>query len=620
LVDTEFKFIFTKMDILSYLTDLLNTQKEVGVEGLGTFFKQKTPGRYDVINHQFVPPTYVLSFVEEITETSILSSYVSEKRNISEESARYYVGLFVEDINRQLAISSEADLDSLGMLTQVEDTLVLKPGSFDLSAEFYGFPSISVQTPEGIAIPADLNAPDENDLKAGDTNNLQADHAGDLNAGVTGDLKTDVSDDVQTEDKDNVQSTSTDDAERADTNDVQSANIDNVQTIVKNDVPTANTDTLTLGDTNHLQADIELEAQNSDSKEADVVESDSVKESSNSKGEVFDLAQDLNNSDKNDNQEVFDEITEAKQVRKPEPKIEIETSETLIDEEQDQDQDETDLAKSISKKEDHIETEISEITERKEKQDQENLNPQLAIRTNERPIEKSSITSVPVNPVPLVEEGYRTPASNVEPVEAGIANIWHFDKENSNIPAANSQNDTFQESKSSGRSFWIGGLLIALVVLAIVVAAAYFLKPALFGKETTTTEAIVAKDTLETTKPIIDTSRADSSINNNATANIDTLVSTIPLADSTLTTDSVTWEIIGASLTRGEVKEYIRIMKSRGYTAKPVPNMPGKRRIKMSIATFKTEESAKEGRRLLVKKLNNKDLYIYQNKNTQKPL
>jgi len=48
--------------------------------------------------------------------------------------------------------------------------------------------------------------------------------------------------------------------------------------------------------------------------------------------------------------------------------------------------------------------------------------------------------------------------------------------------------------------------------------------------------------------------------------------------------------------------------------------MPGKRRIKMSIATFKTEESAKEGRRLLVKKLNNNDLYIYQNKNTQKPL
>jgi nucleoid DNA-binding protein len=595
LVDTEFKFIFTKMDILSYLTDLLNTQKEVGVEGLGTFFKQKTPCRYDVKNHQFVPPTYVLSFVEEITETSILSSYVSEKRNISEESARYYVGLFVEDINRQLAISSEADLDSLGMLTQVEDTLVLKPGSFDLSAEFYGFPSISVQTPEGIAIPADLNAPDENDLKAGDTNNLQADHAGDLNAGVTGDLKTDVSDDVQTEDKDNVQSTSTDDAERADTNDVQSANIDNVQTIVKNDVPTANTDTLTLGDTNHLQADIELEAQNSDSKEADVVESDSVKESSNSKGEVFDLAQDLNNSDKNDNQEVFDEITEAKQVRKPEPKIEIETSETLIDEEQDQDQDEIVV-----------------------KDSKDSPTP---IRRNDtqHPIENPSITPIPVNNAPHVKEDDRNATSKAEPIVAASANIWHFDKEKSSTPT-NYQDENLQESKSSGRSFWISGLLIAIVLLVIVVAAAYFFKPALFGKESTTSEAIIAKDTIEAAKPYIDTVVTDSSVIKNTTANIDTVVNTVPLADSTLTTDSITWEIIGASLTRGEVKEYIRIMKSRGYTAKPVTNMPGKRRIKMSIATFKTEESAKEGRRLLVKKLNNKDLYIYQNKNTQKPL
>ena len=583
------------MDILSYLTDLLNTQKEVGVEGLGTFFKQKTPGRYDVKNHQFVPPTYALSFLEEIKETSILSSYVSEKRNISEESARYYVGLFVEDINRQLAISNEADLDSLGMLTQVEDTLVLKPGSFDLSAEFYGLPSISVQTSEGIAKPADRNAPDENDLKAGDTNDLQADHSGDLNAGVTDDLKADVTDDVQTANKDNIQTTSSDDTKSVDTNDAKSANIDNVQTIVKNDVPIANTDTLKSGDTNHLQADNELGTQRSDSKEADGIESDSVKESSNSKEEVSKLPQDLNNSDENDNQEVFDEITEAKQVRKPEPKIEIETSETLIDEEQDQDQDEIVV------------------------KDSKDSPTPIERNDTQHPIENPSITPIPVNNVPLVEKDERNASSKAEPIVAANANIWHFDKEKSNTPT-NYQDENLQDNKSSGRSFWISGLLIAIVLLAIVVAAAYFLKPALFGKENTTSEAIIAKDTIEAAKPYIDTVVTDSSVIKNTTPNIDTVVNIVPLSDSTLTTDSITWEIIGASLTRGEVNEYIRIMKSRGYTAKAVTNMPGKRRIKMSIATFKTEESAKEGRRLLVKKLNNNDLYIYQNKNTQKPL
>ncbi|WP_448635674.1 HU domain-containing protein [Pedobacter panaciterrae] len=67
------------MDILSYLTELIKTRKEVGISGLGTFYKKKSPGRYDVETHSFLPPSYTLAFAEENRESQSLIAYISKK-------------------------------------------------------------------------------------------------------------------------------------------------------------------------------------------------------------------------------------------------------------------------------------------------------------------------------------------------------------------------------------------------------------------------------------------------------------------------------------------------------------------------------------------------------------
>jgi hypothetical protein len=54
-------------------------------------------------------------------------------------------------------------------------------------------------------------------------------------------------------------------------------------------------------------------------------------------------------------------------------------------------------------------------------------------------------------------------------------------------------------------------------------------------------------------------------------------------------------------------------MKKSGITAKVVTNMAG-RRLKMSIATLKDEESAKREMERLSKKLKIPGIYIYRNK------
>ncbi|WP_432711945.1 hypothetical protein, partial [Pedobacter sp.] len=50
------------MDILSYLAEVIQANKEVGVPELGTFSKKKLPGRYDAALHSFLPPSLQLAF------------------------------------------------------------------------------------------------------------------------------------------------------------------------------------------------------------------------------------------------------------------------------------------------------------------------------------------------------------------------------------------------------------------------------------------------------------------------------------------------------------------------------------------------------------------------------
>lgn len=451
------------MDILSYLTDLLKTQKEVGIVGLGTFFKKKIPGRYDAVKHLFTPPSYGLQFDTEVKETTKLSQHISSVRNVSEESAQYYIGLFKDDIQRQLAISNEADLDSLGKLQYIDDELVLTDqGNTNLGFEFYGLPQISTGT-------------------------------------------------------------------------------------------------------------------------------------------------------SNDEQETFEEINEVAPVAQPAPRINIETQETLIEEEPE--------SKEVVEKENEVEETIQTKPEQEDPIEDTPVlisEPEVTAQTNSASEADSPTEAVQGTIVPSNSESEERIATS--PTDA--SNIWHFDKERPD-PAFESEGGMVGTETRSTNSAWKVVLIIVAILLAMA-ALVYFLRPDLFGNRVERNPKPMFADTVATTVPAppVDTSlTADSSLTNTGIP-ADT-VAKVAIPDvkaNAVAADSTTWEIIGASLTKNEVHKYIRDMKARGYTAKPVPTLPGRKRIKMSIATFPDEQSAKEGRIMLIKKLNNKDLYIFENKNTQKPL
>jgi hypothetical protein len=143
LVDRELKFIFTKMDILSYLASLIQTNNEVGVPGLGTFVKKKSPGRYDAGLHAFLPPSYQLAFDPEVRETGLLAEYVSKKHNLSEASASYHIEQFVTKVKQELEEQLEADIDPLGKLLLSGRLITFLPNEeLSLGHQFFGLPTV----------------------------------------------------------------------------------------------------------------------------------------------------------------------------------------------------------------------------------------------------------------------------------------------------------------------------------------------------------------------------------------------------------------------------------------------------------------------------------------------
>jgi len=148
------------MDILSYLLELLQQRKEVGITGLGTFYKKKYPGRYDKEKQTFLPPGYTLQFSGDLTEEKALVDFIAAKRNISNESANYYISQFVEEVNQKLELNHEIELENTGRLFFTEQGLNFEPiKNINYGSEFYGLPSLPETVTEEVK--ADLPKEEE---------------------------------------------------------------------------------------------------------------------------------------------------------------------------------------------------------------------------------------------------------------------------------------------------------------------------------------------------------------------------------------------------------------------------------------------------------------------------
>ncbi|MBT2564023.1 hypothetical protein J7E50_20300 [Pedobacter sp. ISL-68] len=139
------------MDILSYLLELLQQRKEVGITGLGTFYKKKYPGRYDKEKQTFLPPGYTLQFSAEVTEEDALANFISAKTNSTNDDARNHIAQFVEQVNQKLELDHEAELQNTGRLFFTEQGLGFEPvKNMNYGSEFYGLPSLAENVIEEI--------------------------------------------------------------------------------------------------------------------------------------------------------------------------------------------------------------------------------------------------------------------------------------------------------------------------------------------------------------------------------------------------------------------------------------------------------------------------------------
>lgn len=476
------------MDILSYLTELLKTRKEVGIVGLGTICKKKFPGRYDAETQSFLPPGHQLEFTEEQEENSALAEFISKKKNISFDSSRYYVEQFAEELQKQLRETGRADLGELGSFTTDEDGIFFNPpASTNFGFDFYGLPSV------------------KDEIIAPETESTPSDSEQDNSAVIEEPEST------------------------------------GQQELYEEHIAAENEQR------NDLDEYTEEETPAFTEEPAEVPEEQLEPEDNNA---------DLNDVyTESDDQPVYDEISEFRHEQsRPQPAF-IETPEG----------------------------------------------------------QEAETESTYIPPV------HQTEVSDNPPARAKTDPYWNFDQAHQLGSVQFYESPDKTEKQERGMPAYLKVIIAGIVLMAIIVVV-YFIRPDLFNqsniKTTATTPAAVQKEVLKTDSVIpADTTRKPAEVIEPAQ---DTLNQAAVAAPPVQTDTITTWEVIGASvINQKEVDQVLADMKKGGINAKVMPTMPGKRRIKISIATFYDETSAREGRRKLALKLKNPDLYIYQNKHKQ---
>lgn len=131
------------MDISSYLSELIQTRKAVGIIGLGTVLKTKTPGKYDAGTHSFIPPSYHLDFSTEVKEEVSLAEFIGKKRNVSVDTAIYFINEFTATVLDQLNNCQDVILSGIGKLSKTDHEFRFTPAEeSNYGFDFYGLPPV----------------------------------------------------------------------------------------------------------------------------------------------------------------------------------------------------------------------------------------------------------------------------------------------------------------------------------------------------------------------------------------------------------------------------------------------------------------------------------------------
>jgi hypothetical protein len=147
------------MDVALYIRELLALHSEVWVPGLGNFYKCRINGYFNEKENRFYPPAYILSFDVKGNESLHLATYISQKKNISTASARYFVEKFVRVVHEQARKGIADEIALLGNLYYDENKLIFDPIQRDeINAIFYGLKPTKISPLSSFIAPGPLPA------------------------------------------------------------------------------------------------------------------------------------------------------------------------------------------------------------------------------------------------------------------------------------------------------------------------------------------------------------------------------------------------------------------------------------------------------------------------------
>ncbi|WP_342329089.1 SPOR domain-containing protein [Pedobacter sp. FW305-3-2-15-E-R2A2] len=558
------------MDMLAYLTELIKTRKEVGIPGLGTIYKKKSPGRYDAETHSFLPPSYVLDFSSELRAQTLLIDHICKKRNISPDAATYYVDQFSDEIKKQLEEHEEASFYPLGTLYGTPDTLSFKPvNDQNFGFDFYGLPPVKEA--------ADVVAEPEEILPYSA-------------APVIADLQPE--EESLTED------------------------------------PAVHQVT---------EEQLELENSNADLREEEIASLNPAEQQELSERVDEAAATEV---------PAIEEIPAQEEEEQPVPPA-THPEETPVDAAEAEDLPKTEIPAEETLTEELPVAEVYEV--------EEEIQPLVV--ADEQPVyEEIAEVELPKKPVdqPVIETVVPTSINdtyaqaNRAVYEPRPAPVQEQPIEREQLTETTFYNSDGEYSDQAKTPVYLK-ILIALLLILIGLAAAYFIRPDLFdpilkrGQNSTvlpvetspsvqdaklTADSLAKADSLKRNSaqalPVKDTTKKDSSnVTKPAAAKpvVPKPETTVPITQKPIATTppavetGTTYEVIGSSVTsQREAERFIANMKSLGITAKAIPPTNGRKIIKLSIGSFKDYNTAHQERPKLEKKLGIKDTYIHTNK------
>lgn len=130
------------MDIAQYISDLLKEHDEVGLPGIGTFFKKGVSAYFNNAEGIYYPPGHKIDFRQDDGSSSILINHIVQSKHISEPSALYFIERFCENVQKSLDRNSNVDISPLGTLLITGDSYTLQSDSTSAGSKFFGLKPI----------------------------------------------------------------------------------------------------------------------------------------------------------------------------------------------------------------------------------------------------------------------------------------------------------------------------------------------------------------------------------------------------------------------------------------------------------------------------------------------